>query len=75
MKSILEKINSEEVAKLNRTLVQKQLKKSSERKRQKDKSFFREKKHCYICEELSNNRYKNSHNTVDCSRRKKNKKA
>ena len=44
MKSILDKMNSEEVAKLNRTLVQKQFKKSSERERQKrDKFPFKEK--------------------------------
>ena len=35
MKSILEKMNSEEVAKMNRTLVQKQLRKSSEREAEK----------------------------------------
>ena len=75
MKSILEKMNSEEVAKMNRTLVQKQLRKSSERERQrKDRPYLKKKEHCYICEELGNG-YENSHDTADCSRRKKNKKA
>ena len=81
MKSILEKMNSEEVAKLNRTLVQKQLnsqkqqRKPFERERQrKDKSFLKKKEHCYICEELGNGN-ENSHDTADCNRRKKNKRA
>ena len=75
MKSILEKMNSEEVAKMNRTLVQKQLRKSSERERQrKDRPYLKKKEHCYICEELSNG-YENSYDTADCSRRKNNNKA
>ena len=54
MKSILERMNIEEVAKLNRTLVQKQFKKSFEKGKQRKDRFY--KKHCYICEELKNER-------------------
>ena len=71
MKSILDRMESEEVVKLNRAQAGGGNAAGRSRREREKKTY--EKRWCYFCEELKNGK-KETHNTEDCFHRKKNKK-